>query len=309
MLISRFIRLLRAWWRYNESVRELARLNDRELADIGISRSEITRLPGRTPARSLTPQPIAKTPASPAGVFVCGEQARRTAISRFHFSSFRMSGYSPLLWVQPSMAHFWPLSFSRITALVCGRLPNAAARLRHVDRVMAQQPKLARSQQDVDRVAVLSRQSNCEGSPAWPSPARALAFAVPASAATRFSNHAMVAANARGARRSRPRAAEKKCRICAMSTGPQENRRPVGATEAVAHDRPRRIWAPAARGYSSVLTTAEIELDRGRPARRRKPETPATAKALGRTTNAHARPALDPRLIEESVGLTGPRFN
>ena len=42
MLISRFIRLVRAWWRYNASVRELARLNDRELADIGISRSEIT---------------------------------------------------------------------------------------------------------------------------------------------------------------------------------------------------------------------------------------------------------------------------
>ncbi len=41
MLISRFIRLVRSWWRYNESVRELARLNDRELADIGISRSEI----------------------------------------------------------------------------------------------------------------------------------------------------------------------------------------------------------------------------------------------------------------------------
>ena len=41
MLISRFIRLVRAWWRYNESVRELARLNERELADIGITRSEI----------------------------------------------------------------------------------------------------------------------------------------------------------------------------------------------------------------------------------------------------------------------------
>lgn len=41
MLISRFIRLVRTWWRYNESMRELARLNDRELADIGISRSEI----------------------------------------------------------------------------------------------------------------------------------------------------------------------------------------------------------------------------------------------------------------------------
>ena len=41
MLISRVIRLVRTWWRYNESVRELARLNDRELADIGITRSEI----------------------------------------------------------------------------------------------------------------------------------------------------------------------------------------------------------------------------------------------------------------------------
>jgi uncharacterized protein YjiS (DUF1127 family) len=44
MLISRVLRLARAWWRYNESVRELARLNDRELADIGISRSEITAI-------------------------------------------------------------------------------------------------------------------------------------------------------------------------------------------------------------------------------------------------------------------------
>ena len=41
MFISRFVKLLQTWWRYNESVRELARLNDRELADIGISRSEI----------------------------------------------------------------------------------------------------------------------------------------------------------------------------------------------------------------------------------------------------------------------------
>jgi uncharacterized protein YjiS (DUF1127 family) len=41
MLISRFIRLIPTWWRYNESVRELARLNERELADIGITRSEI----------------------------------------------------------------------------------------------------------------------------------------------------------------------------------------------------------------------------------------------------------------------------
>lgn len=44
MLISRVVRMLRAWRRYNQSVRELARLNDRELADIGISRSEIGRV-------------------------------------------------------------------------------------------------------------------------------------------------------------------------------------------------------------------------------------------------------------------------
>ena len=44
MLISRFIRLVRAWWHYNASVRELARLDDRELADIGISRSEISTI-------------------------------------------------------------------------------------------------------------------------------------------------------------------------------------------------------------------------------------------------------------------------
>lgn len=44
MLISRFIRLIRTWWRYNESVRELARLNERELADIGITRSDIAAI-------------------------------------------------------------------------------------------------------------------------------------------------------------------------------------------------------------------------------------------------------------------------
>jgi len=48
MLISRFIRLVRAWWRYNESVRELARLNDRELADIGVTRSEIPAIAWQT---------------------------------------------------------------------------------------------------------------------------------------------------------------------------------------------------------------------------------------------------------------------
>ena len=51
MILSRFVRLLRAWWRYNENVRELARLNDRELADIGINRAEIAGVAWRA-ARS-----------------------------------------------------------------------------------------------------------------------------------------------------------------------------------------------------------------------------------------------------------------
>jgi uncharacterized protein YjiS (DUF1127 family) len=41
MVFSKLVRLVQVWWRYQESLRELARLNDRELADIGISRSEI----------------------------------------------------------------------------------------------------------------------------------------------------------------------------------------------------------------------------------------------------------------------------
>ena len=53
MLLSRFVRLVRAWWRYNESLAELARLSDRELADIGISRSEISTIAWRN-ARAAT---------------------------------------------------------------------------------------------------------------------------------------------------------------------------------------------------------------------------------------------------------------
>ena len=41
MYLAKLIRLVGAWWRYNESVRELSGLDDRELADIGIARSEI----------------------------------------------------------------------------------------------------------------------------------------------------------------------------------------------------------------------------------------------------------------------------
>jgi uncharacterized protein YjiS (DUF1127 family) len=41
MLLSHIVRALRSWRRYNKSVRELSRLGDRELADIGIARSDI----------------------------------------------------------------------------------------------------------------------------------------------------------------------------------------------------------------------------------------------------------------------------
>jgi uncharacterized protein YjiS (DUF1127 family) len=43
MLLS-IIRFLHAWKRYGAAVKELSALNDRELADIGITRSDIPRL-------------------------------------------------------------------------------------------------------------------------------------------------------------------------------------------------------------------------------------------------------------------------
>ncbi len=42
MVLGSFLRMIRVWRRYNESLRELSRLGDRELADIGINRSEIS---------------------------------------------------------------------------------------------------------------------------------------------------------------------------------------------------------------------------------------------------------------------------
>jgi uncharacterized protein YjiS (DUF1127 family) len=38
------ISFLQSWRRYNASLRELSQLGDRELADIGISRSDIPRV-------------------------------------------------------------------------------------------------------------------------------------------------------------------------------------------------------------------------------------------------------------------------
>jgi uncharacterized protein YjiS (DUF1127 family) len=41
MFLSHVIRFLRTWRRYNQSLRELSRLGDRELADIGLARADI----------------------------------------------------------------------------------------------------------------------------------------------------------------------------------------------------------------------------------------------------------------------------
>jgi len=43
-MLSHLIRLFRQWRRYEASLRELSRLSDRELADIGVSRSDIHRI-------------------------------------------------------------------------------------------------------------------------------------------------------------------------------------------------------------------------------------------------------------------------
>ncbi len=43
MLIPFALSKIRLWLLYRETVRELASLNDRELADLGIQRSEIKR--------------------------------------------------------------------------------------------------------------------------------------------------------------------------------------------------------------------------------------------------------------------------
>jgi uncharacterized protein YjiS (DUF1127 family) len=41
MFLTHFVRLLRMWRRYERSLSELSQLGDRELADIGLTRSEI----------------------------------------------------------------------------------------------------------------------------------------------------------------------------------------------------------------------------------------------------------------------------
>ena len=43
-MITALVRFIQQWKHYNRSLNELSRLGDRELADIGISRSDIPRL-------------------------------------------------------------------------------------------------------------------------------------------------------------------------------------------------------------------------------------------------------------------------
>ena len=43
-MFSHLVRFVREWKRYNNSLRELNRLGDRELADIGVSRFEIPQV-------------------------------------------------------------------------------------------------------------------------------------------------------------------------------------------------------------------------------------------------------------------------
>ena len=43
MFLTHLIGVYRQWRRYNQSVRELSQLDDRELSDIGISRGDIHR--------------------------------------------------------------------------------------------------------------------------------------------------------------------------------------------------------------------------------------------------------------------------
>ncbi len=59
MILSHIVRALRAWWRYRSCVQELSRFNDLELADIGLSRSDIFRV-ARGAGRATAMSPDAR---------------------------------------------------------------------------------------------------------------------------------------------------------------------------------------------------------------------------------------------------------
>jgi uncharacterized protein YjiS (DUF1127 family) len=50
-MLAQLIRIFRAWRRYDANLRELSSLGDRELAEIGVSRSEIQRIAWETARR------------------------------------------------------------------------------------------------------------------------------------------------------------------------------------------------------------------------------------------------------------------
>jgi uncharacterized protein YjiS (DUF1127 family) len=50
-MFAALVRFIQEWKRYNQSLNELSRLGDRELADIGISRSDIARVAWNCPSR------------------------------------------------------------------------------------------------------------------------------------------------------------------------------------------------------------------------------------------------------------------
>ena len=50
-MFAALVRFIQEWKRYNQSLNELSRLGDRELADIGISRSDIARVAWNTAHR------------------------------------------------------------------------------------------------------------------------------------------------------------------------------------------------------------------------------------------------------------------
>ena len=64
MFLSHLIGAFRQWRRYNQSFRELNRLGDRELADIGITHSDISRVAWDTPSakRQKRASPTAQRP-------------------------------------------------------------------------------------------------------------------------------------------------------------------------------------------------------------------------------------------------------
>jgi len=64
-MIAALVRFIQEWKRYNQSLSELSRLGDRELADIGISRSDIPRVAWNAAQRALSSRSAiaSKTPA------------------------------------------------------------------------------------------------------------------------------------------------------------------------------------------------------------------------------------------------------